>query len=41
MDDKDDFLHLLQLMLIEQQGEDLEDELLACVGLVCYGLEEA
>ena len=26
MDDEDDFLNLLQLMLAEQQGEDLEDE---------------
>ena len=41
MDDEDEFVHLLQLMLAEQQGDELEDELLACVGLVCYGLEEA
>ena len=41
MDDEDDFVYLLQLMLAEQQGDELEDELLACVGLVCYGLEEA
>jgi hypothetical protein len=44
MDDEDDFVHLLQLMLAEQQRDDeMEDELLlvACVGLVCYGLEEA
>ena len=32
---------LLQLMLAEQQGDEFEDELLACVGLVCYGLEDA
>jgi hypothetical protein len=43
MDDEDEFqvVHLLQLMLAEQQGDEFEDELLACVGLVCYGLEEA
>lgn len=43
MDDEDEFVHLLQLMLAEQQGDEFEDELrvLACIGLVCYGLEEA
>lgn len=41
MDDEDEFVLLLQLMLAEQQGDEFEDELLACVGLVCYGLEEA
>ena len=41
MDDDEDFVHLLQLMLAEQQGDELEDEVLASVGLVCYGLEEA
>ena len=41
-DSEDEFMHLLQLMLAgEQQGDEFEDELLACVGLVCYGLEEA
>ena len=28
-------------MLAEQQGDELEDELLACIGLVYYELEEA
>jgi hypothetical protein len=39
MDDEEDFLHLLQLMLAEQQGDELEDEVLASfkLGLVCYG----
>ena len=34
---------MLQLMLAEQEGDNFEDELLvvACIGLVCYGLEEA
>ena len=32
---------MLQLILVEQQGDDFEDDLLACVGLVYYGLEEA
>jgi len=41
MDDEDEFVLLLQLMLAEQQGDEFEDELLACVGLVCYGPEEA
>jgi hypothetical protein len=41
MDDEDEFVLLLQLMLANQQGDEFEDELLACVGLVCYGLEEA
>jgi hypothetical protein len=27
MDDDEDFVHLLQLMLAEQQGDELEDEL--------------
>ena len=41
-DSEDEFVHLLQLMLVgEQQPDEFEDELLACVGLVCYGLEEA
>ena len=42
MDDEDEFVLLwkLQMMLTEQQGDEFEDELLACVGLVCYGLEE-
>jgi hypothetical protein len=40
MDDEDDFMELLQLMLAENQGDDLEDELLACMGLVCYGLDD-
>ena len=41
-DNEEEFAHLLQLMLAEQQGDEFEDELLlACVGLVCYGLEEA
>ena len=40
-DFEDEFLHLLQLTLAEQQGDDFEDELLACVGLVFYGVEEA
>jgi hypothetical protein len=40
MDNEDEkFVLLLQLMLAEQQGDEFEDELLACVG--CYGLEEA
>ena len=43
MDDDSEYevLNLLQLMLAEQQGDEFEDELLACVGLVYYGLEEA
>ena len=41
LDDDDGFVHLLQMMLDEQQGDEFEDELIACVGLVCYGLEEA
>ena len=41
--DLEEFLHMLQLMLAEQEGDNFEDELLvvACIGLVCYGLEEA
>ena len=36
-------MHLLQfkLVLARQQEDEFEDELLACVGLVCYGLEGA
>ena len=44
MDDnsEDEFVNLLQLKVAsEQQGDKFEDELLAYVGLVCYGLEEA
>jgi hypothetical protein len=45
MDDSDDdeeFFLLLQLMLAEQEAEaGFQDELLACIGLVCYGVEEA
>jgi hypothetical protein len=41
MDNEDEFMHLLQFMLAEQQEDEFEDELSACVGLVCYGLEEA
>jgi hypothetical protein len=40
-DSEYEYLNLLQLMLAEQQGDEFEDELLACVGLVYYGLEEA
>ena len=33
MDDEDDFVHLLQLILLaEQQGDELEYEL-ACIGM--------
>jgi hypothetical protein len=36
------FALLLQLILAEQEGKaGFQDELLACVGLVCYGLREA
>ena len=43
MDDdlEGEFVHLLQSMLAGEQQDEFEDELLACVGLVCYGLEEA
>ena len=43
MDNNDEeFFLLLQLMLAEQKAEaGFQDELLACVGLVCYRLEEA
>lgn len=42
-DSEDEFVHRLLLMPAGQQGDEFEDdsELLACIGLVCYGLEEA
>jgi hypothetical protein len=43
-DSEDDFEHLLQaelIMLASEQQDEFEDKLLACVGLVCYGFEEA
>jgi hypothetical protein len=40
--DDNEFVLLLQLLQSEQQAEtDFQDNLLACIGLVCYGLEEA